>query len=283
MQSLVPALILGTVFGLTRPLDLGAQSVDPPSSPSSPLSMNVGPVPKGSSTVFGGRIRAIDPVRDQLTLGVYGGRPLKILFDERTEVYRDGQRMSLSSIRPEEEASVQTTLDGTKLFAVSIHTLSNAAEGECEGRVLAFDAQSGDLTVDCLVAGNKVQVLVEGDSVFSRKGQAAAASTQPGPADLVWGALVHLEFEPAGKDLPVARRVTILADPGSDFVFSGKLRALDVHSGSLVLIDPRDQRSYQLTFDPRMPAARNLHVGEMVRVVAKYDGQIYLATRIELR
>lgn len=277
MRPFVTALILSS---LTTLPDLGAQTSQPPGPPSVPLAMDVGSVPKGNSTVFGGKIQTIDPVRDQLTLSIYGGRPMKILFDERTEIYRDGQKMSLSSLKPQERASVQTTLDGTKLFAVSIHMLSNAADGECEGRVLAFNSQTGDLTVDCVVAGQKAQVLVIGDTAFARKGQATASSTQPGPGDLVRGALVLLQFGPAGKDLPVAHGVTILADPGSNFVFSGRLRALDVHSGSLVLIDLRDQKSYQLTFNPLLPAVQNLRVGDTVRVVAKYDGKTYIATAI---
>jgi hypothetical protein len=42
------------------------------------------PLPKtplGKTTVIGGMIRNVDPVRDQLTLGIYGGgKPIKILF-----------------------------------------------------------------------------------------------------------------------------------------------------------------------------------------------------------
>src|ERR1035437_1775166 len=56
------------------------------------------PPPRGRSTVEGGTIRSVDPVRDQLTLNVYGTKPMKILFDERTQVYRDGVKTPLSDL-----------------------------------------------------------------------------------------------------------------------------------------------------------------------------------------
>ena len=36
---------------------------------------------------------------------------MKILFDERTQVYRDGVRIPLRDLRPEDHASVQTILE----------------------------------------------------------------------------------------------------------------------------------------------------------------------------
>jgi len=280
MRRFVTALVLSSLCSATTSRYLIAQMLDSSSSPAASFSADMGAVPRGNSTVFGGEIQRVDPVRDQLTLRVYGERPMKILFDERTEVYRDGQRMSLGALKPEERASVQTTLDGTRLFALSIHMLSNSAEGECEGRVLGFNAESGELTVNSLVAGQDIQVLVEGRTAFARKGQAKAASVPAGPADLVDGTLVAVEFAAAGKEMPVAHRVTILAVPNSNFVFSGHLRALDVHSGLLILIDPRNHKSYQLAFAPLSPAVQNLHVGDDVRVVAKYNGKSYVATEI---
>src|SRR5271165_6578305 len=53
------------------------------------------PLPGGKSTVLGGSIRGVDPVRDQLVLDVYGEKPMKVLYDERTQIFRDGKRISL--------------------------------------------------------------------------------------------------------------------------------------------------------------------------------------------
>ena len=95
-------------------------------------------------------IRTVDPVRDQLILSVYGTKPMKILYDERTQVYRDGVKTSLSDLRAKDHASVQTVLDGTKIFAVSIHMLSQAPQGECQGQVLSYDAGTGHIDRELL-------------------------------------------------------------------------------------------------------------------------------------
>ena len=58
---------------------------------------------------------------------------MKILYDERTQVYRDGVKAPLSDLHAQDHASIQTVLDGTKIFALSIHMLSKAPEGECPG------------------------------------------------------------------------------------------------------------------------------------------------------
>jgi hypothetical protein len=242
---------------------------------------SIPPAPSGKSTIFGGEIRELDPVRDQITLKVYGERPMKILFDERTEVFRDGARIPLRDLRPEEHASVQTTLDGTKLFAVSIHMLSRSQDGEYEGRVLRFDPGTGELTVASGLSRETVKLLVQNGTSIVREGQNAFSSERSGPSDLVTGSLVAVQFSASEKDAPVASKVEILAVPGSAFVFSGSVSALDLHSGLLVLVDPRDGRSNQVSFNPDLvPASHNLHLGENARVVANYDGIHYVASEI---
>src|SRR5579863_4210552 len=103
----------------------------------------VPPLPRGKTTIFGGKIRSIDPVRDQLTLDVFGERPMRILFDERTAVFQDGKRIPLRNFGPAAHASVETTLDGTKLFAVSVHVLSETPDGQYQGRVLGYNSSTG--------------------------------------------------------------------------------------------------------------------------------------------
>src|SRR5579864_1132713 len=61
-------------------------------------------MPSGKSTVLGGQIRNVDPVLDQFVLHIAGQRPMRILFDERTQVFRNGARIPLRELRPEEHA-----------------------------------------------------------------------------------------------------------------------------------------------------------------------------------
>ncbi len=241
-------------------------------------------VPRGKSTVIGGVIRDVDPVLDRMTLKVYGGgRPMKILFDERTQFYRDGVRMPLTALHPEEHASVETILDGDDVFAVSVHMLSHAPEGECEGQVLAFDPRDGALTVRNTLSGEPIQLRVEPQTTIARMGQPAFASAQTGTSDLMRGALISVKFE-SDNGGGVADQISILATPGSGFYFSGNITFLDLHAYTMVLTDPRDQRSYTIAFDPaRFPVSSGqLHEGAHVSVNASFDGTRYVASKMTI-
>ena len=145
---------------------LGAQSGHPndPNAAVETVSSSGGmlalpPVPDGTTTIVGGTIQNLDLVRDQFSLALYGQRPMKILFDERTQVYRDGVKIPLRDLRPEVHASVQTALDGSNVFAVSIHILSISPEGECRGRVLRFNARTGELEVRTALSPEPVKTV----------------------------------------------------------------------------------------------------------------------------
>jgi hypothetical protein len=284
MERWITTVILSSAAmmraGDAQPLPAPAESTSAAPTKTA-VPSDIPPIPRGRSTIFGGEIRELDPVRDQLTLRVFGDRPMKILFDERTQVYRDGKRISVRDLRPEQQASVQTTLDGTKVFALSIHMLTRPEQGEYQGRVLSFDRGSGELKVASGLSSETVKVRVDSATALKREGPSSFAAGQAGFGDLREGSLVSLEFRAAGKDVPAATKVTVLAIPGSEFVFSGNVTSLDVHAGSLVLVDPRDQRSYQVFFKPStFSAAQNLHLGDNIRVTANYDGMRYMANEV---
>jgi hypothetical protein len=239
------------------------------------------PVPRGKSTVLGGQIQHVDPVRDQLTLKAYGEKPIKILFDERTQVYRDGSRIPLLDLGASDHASVQTILDGVDIFAVSVHILSKPPEGDYQGRVLSYNPSSGEISIDGGIAGQPFKLLVTRDTSIARQGQSSFSSAQAVDSDLERGALISVKFESNQQGRGVARQIAILATPGSHFVFTGEISSLDMHSAFLVLLDPRDGTTYRIFFDPaRFPASRDLHVGERLRVNVGYDGTRYMASEI---
>ena len=54
--------------------------------------------------------------------------------------------------------------------------------------------------------------------------------------------------------------------------------------GNLVVLDPRDEKSYQIHFDPGpIPASRSLHPGSEVSVTANFDGTQYVANQITIQ
>lgn len=214
-------------------------------------------------------------------LNIYGQHPMKVLFDERTQVYRDGVKIPLHDLGPADHASVQTALDGTHIFAMSVHILSSIPQGQYRGRVLRFDESTGELRLDASPAPQPFTVLVPGNLTIVRKGQSAFVQEGGGRGDLRPGALVNVTFGSGSGAVGVASQVEVLAVPGASFIFSGNIDALDVGSGSLTLVDAHDQKSYQISFMPSaFPIARKLHVGQSVRITASFDGSSYLASGI---
>jgi hypothetical protein len=241
------------------------------------------PMPRGRSTVIGGAIRGVDRVRDQFTLNIFGGRRLKVLFDARTQVYRDGLKSDLRDLHPGDHVSVETVLEGTSVFARSIHLLSALPEGECEGQVLNYDPVSRELTVRDVLSREPVKLSVPAGTVFARQGQAASASMDVGSSELLKGTLVSVKFQSDNDGQGVVSQIAILATPGTAFVFVGNVVFLDLHSGLLALVDPRDERRYEVFFDSaRFPMSREIHEGADVTLTADFDGSRYVARAITI-
>jgi len=241
------------------------------------------PLPDGRSTVVGGVIGKVDPVMDQLTLDVFGGQPMKIDFDARTQVYQDGVRESVADLRPEDHASVETTLDGDDVYALSVHMLSQTPQGECEGQVLSFDPGSGRLMVRSRITQDDVRLLVPPGTPVVPVGQAAGPGADRGTEALLPGALVSVLFSSNNRGQGVANHISLLAAPGAAFYFAGTIVFLDLHSYQMVVQDPRDNRTYPIAFNPAgFPNAGALRMGEKVHVTARFDGRRYVATAITL-
>ncbi len=287
MERVLRAVVLG---GLTISLAAGAQS-SALGAPASSVKAGRGtgnvadvpPLPPGKSTILGGKISSIDRVRDQFVLRVYGDKPMKILFDERTQVFLDGNKIPLRELGPADHASVQTTLDGTKIFALSVHILSANPTGDFEGRIVDYDAASGVLSLLGRGSRDELRVRVTKDTKVSSEGQAARDKENPGLSDLKSGALVSLVFQADNHGQGIAQQITIQAAPGAAFVFIGTVSSLNVAGGYMVVLDPRDQVSHQIYFNGQDPAVAALHAGDNVRIVAVYDGTRYAATEIAKR
>jgi hypothetical protein len=230
---------------------------------------------------MGGAIRRVDPVQDRFQLKTFGERPMTILYDERTQVYRDGKKLSLRQLGPEDHASVQTVLDGGKIFAISIHILSQTPEGETQGKVLSYDPATGELEMRSNLSPEAVRFFVTNSTSIAREGQSAFTGARSGPADLVPGSLIGVRFATDSEGRSVADRVAVLAVPGFTFVFAGNISALNMGSGLLDVVDAKDDQSYEIHFDPStILPSQNLRPGERVRVAATFDGTRYIATGI---
>ena len=278
-------LLGGLTFGFVAPASPQSQFSGQPSSLKSTTALGDIPglpaPPRGKSTILGGEIRNVDPVRDELTLKIYGQHPVKILFDERTQAFIDGKKISLRQLGHADHASVQTLLDGTNVFALSIHILSQSPQGEYQGRVLNYDSGSNELTLNSAMFHEPLTVFVPAGTPVVRVGQTAFTAAHLGTADLVKGALVSVTFRTSKDGHGIADLVSVLATPGSTFVFTGNISTLDMHAGRLSIVDPVDEKTYQVSFDAAsFPSTQNLHPGDHVMVTADFDGDHYIANAI---
>jgi hypothetical protein len=172
-------------------------------------------------------------------------------------------------------------LDGTSVFAVSIHVLSQAVPGDYEGEVLSFDPTSGELSVALSAGRQPIKLIVTRDTVIEREGQGQFRSTPSGSSDLRAGTLVSIKFDSDNRGHGVATRIAIRATPGADFLFSGDVLSIDTQAGTLLLMDTRGDRRYQFSFNAQdIPSSLNIHRGQRVRVRAEYDGTQYVAREI---
>jgi hypothetical protein len=237
--------------------------------------------PRGKSTVIGGQIGSVDPVRDQIKLKVFGGNTMTILFDERTQVYRDGVRESVLSLRPNERASVETTLDGTAVFALRIHMLSHTEQGDTRGQIVRFDPVTGRLALAVGIAGDLITLRVTGETSVDRVGQDALPGKSSSIADLVPGAIVFAKFRPGGDGDGLVTRIQVIASPGAVFVFSGDVTFLDLRAGKIVVADPHFEQPREISFNPAIyPSAGELHEGTPVTVTTMFDGTRFTASQI---
>jgi len=226
----------------------------------------------------------VDPIADRLTLKVFGGKQMKILFDERTLFYRDGAKVSLRDLRANERASIETMLDGDTVFARSIRMLSQSPEGEAHGQIVSYDPGTSTLTVSDSLSPESIKLIVPAGTTIVRQGQSASKSGPAGFSALQKGTLISATFASDTKGQGIAHHIAILASPGDELSFSGSVSYLDLHSNQFVVADAGNNQSYKIVFDPAaLPAARNLHEGANVKVTAEFDGSRYIARAITLQ
>lgn len=285
MRRLIPISVLGAValaqvaIAASSPAQTSASDPKPAATTSGLPPMP--PLPGSESTILGGAIRNVDPVLDVLTLHIFGGHTMKIQFDERTQLFRNGEKIPLRSLGPADHASVQTALDNGQVFAESIHILSQAPQGQCQGVVRNYDPGSGIVSIDTDLSPTPIKLAVPRDTPIVRTGQPEFTAAHSGVSDLVKGTLVAVVFAPDRSGRSVARHITVLAVPGSRFIFGGTISYLNMASGLLVVQNARDGKSYQIYFSRyRFPSVTNLHVGQEVTVTASFQGTRYEATSI---
>jgi hypothetical protein len=116
---------------------------------------------------------------------------------------------------------------------------------------------------------------VSSATTILRQGQESSSG------DLMAGTLISIQFQADSSGKNIANKIAVLAAPGSAFVFSGNVVFLDLHRGLMALVDPRDDRRYEISFDPdHFAMNRDVHEGTAVTVTASFDGAHYAANTV---
>ena len=144
-----------------------------------------------------------------------------------------------------------------------------------------YDPRSGELTISSELSRDPIRLLVSSSTPVVGQEQGASSAAHYDPSDLVRGTLVAVKFESNKDGRGSASQIAILARPGSVFVFTGNVASLDTHSGLLVLVDPRDEKSYQISINSAaLAVSQNLHPGDNVKVTTSFNGERYVATAV---
>jgi hypothetical protein len=230
-------------------------------------------MPPGKATLIGGTVSGLDRVRDQFVVRAFGGTSMKVLFDGRTQFWRDGLKASSRDLSNGQKVYVDTVLDGTTIFAKNIRLVAHGSTGESRGQIVTFDAARSEMTLNDGLSPNPFKVRIVGGTKVLREGRETSTNAlQP-------GTLVQLQFRPDNEGVVLAQQISILAAPGTSFIFIGHVIFLDMQKGLLVLMDPRDKKTYEVNFNPASVHINgDLQLDCDVTVDAAFDGRRY-ATR----
>jgi len=236
------------------------------------------PVPQANATLIGGTIERLDRVRDQVTVRVFGGGRMNILFDPRTRIYREGHGVEarISDLHEGQRIYLDTILDGDTVFARSIRFKTEHAVGETQGIVLKYRADRGELILRDAISPSPVRVRMNSSTRLTKTDLAVSSSV------LTPGSLIAVRFSSDADSGDVAREISVLALPGTPYTFSGRVMHLDLRAGLLVLASSTHRKTYEIYLDPSLTLNDDLQPGALVTVTTTLQDSRYVARSVSI-
>jgi hypothetical protein len=231
-------------------------------------------LPPAKASLIGGTIERLDRVRDQITVQVFGGGKIKILFDTRTRIYDGNSQGSTSNLHQGDHVYVDTILNGSAVFAKTIRLKTTVSAGESQGIVASYRSDKGELVIRDALSPRPLKIGLTTQTKIVQGDHAASAS------QLVAGTLVAVKFGPQQDGHDIAREVSVLAVPGTSFTFAGRVTGLDLRLGLLVLTSSTDKKTYEIYLDRSAADDDNLRQAADVTVLARFDGNRYVARTV---
>ena len=232
------------------------------------------PVPPNKATLVGGTLERLDRVRDQVTVKVFGGGRVKVLFDPRTRVFRGQKEVTIADLKQGERIYLDTMLDGDTVFARNIRLNAEAASGQSQGILQKHEGD--ELTIrDGLAPLPCPNPRDAHDKVPARRPICVRQCARHGCAYL-------RQLRRARKRPQCCTR---------DFHPGASWNAIHVHrtggshrfaTGLLVLNSSIDHKTYEIYLNPQTTPDDNLQTGANVTIMANFENSRYVARSLSV-
>lgn len=235
--------------------------------------LDLPPLPNDKISLVGGKVTGLDRVRNKVTVEAFGGKKkIKFTFDERTHIYRDGVETTQLGIRKGDRVYVDAQLVGSTAFARNIRVVSKIGPANVEGQIVSYDRSRGTMELRDSLSSESATFRVTPDTFVQGKASSIL--------ELREGALVKVTFKPDAGKGDVAQGITVTANPGETFTFAGRVMHLDMRSGTIVVENKNDGKTYEIRLEPPRTGLESVGVGSDVAVNAEFDGKHYNARRV---
>jgi len=234
------------------------------------------PMPPNKSTLIGGIAKKVDGIRNNVVIEPFGGgKKMTVQFDERTHIYRDAHETTILGIQKGDRVYADTMLIGPRVFARNLRVVTNMGPVEASGQVEDYDARTHTVRLIDKLTNTPVAFRVTPNTELrSKTGQATAADIRP-------GSLVSVVFMPGGKNGD-AKQISILAVPGTNYIFAGRITNFDTHAGIIDVDNQSDGKNYEIHFPVGMENRGELRVGAQIAANASFDGRTYTTQQVTI-